>query len=631
MKNLAAQHNQQRAAQTIADARYEIRWEKSPQVKLDGGEEVTWLLIADDTETIAPLVDVLTTHGLLHRIVGLPESDSDEEKLEATLRAATESESELRILHLAAFDSDGAMSTRSLERLQHRIISGTTAGPHGRCRSRVQVAHLADHPGAQRVTSEDVISPAQSCMWGFGRTVSFELPQLWGGLADLSTGDADEWSGLIGHILAGPTIEDQIALRDHAVYLARLSRRAAQQTTAQLELRGEATYLVTGGLGSVGLNIAEYLAAHGAGHLVLTGRRPPSDAAQQRIDAIREHYGCQFRVLAADVADQDDVTRVLSIVRTELPPLAGIVHAAGEWASAPLFTIDEAEVDRVFAGKVWGGWHLSQAAADMQLDFFLLTSSLAAVWGSRGQIVYAAANAFLDGLAWWLRGRGVPATSVNFGLWSTGMGDREARDALEVLGIRTMSSAETLAGMAELIAASAPNGMVARIDWPCFLRFLQFRRKRPFLAGIEREMPETAVVSMSSETTPLVDELKAAPVQQRKPLVQEYLRNSVAEVTRIEAQEIRYDKGFSDLGMDSLMAVELHHRMERAFGRQLPVTLAMDHPTLTDAAEYLLGRRARPERTDTRPSRGQAGCGDAGAHGRAHRDRRHGVPLSGRA
>ena len=170
-------------------------------------------------------------------------------------------------------------------------------------------------------------------MWGFGRTASNELPQLWGGLADLSQGDADELSGLLGLILSGPAGEDQIALRGDAVYVARLSRRAERQLPVPFELRGEATYLVTGGLGSIGLEIAEYLAAHGAGQLVLTGRRPPSDAAQQRIDSVREQYGCRFRILAADVADPDAVTRVLSTVRAELPPLAGIVHAAGEFAS----------------------------------------------------------------------------------------------------------------------------------------------------------------------------------------------------------------------------------------------------------------------------------------------------------
>jgi acyl transferase domain-containing protein/D-arabinose 1-dehydrogenase-like Zn-dependent alcohol dehydrogenase/acyl carrier protein len=589
LKNVAARHNRERSAQAVADCRYEIRWEKTAHVvsSLDVGKEFTWLLIADDDRIIVPLVGVLTAHGMRHRILGSPESDADEERLEATLRTAGEQEPALRVLHLAALDPDGAMSTRSLERIQRQTLGSTQRILRAAVAAGLKAPIWVVTLGAQRVTTEDVISPAQSCMWGFGRTMSFELPQLWGGLADLSRGDAGEWSGLIGQIVAGSADEDQIAVREDAVYCARLSRRAEPQRR-ELELRGDATYLLTGGLGSVGLNIVEYLAARGARHFALIGRRAPSDVARRRIDAVREEYGCQVRVLAADVAEPDEVARVLSTVHVDMPQIAGIVHAAGAWASAELSTMNEAEVNRVFAGKVWGGWHLSQAAADMQLDFVLLTSSLAAVWGSRGQIAYATANAFLDGLAWWLRARGVPATSVNFGLWSAGMGDEVSRQKLEVLGIRTMSSAEALAGMSELIAGSTPHGMVARIDWPRFLRFTQLGRKRPLLAQIERETPQTGTILTSSGTTPLLEELKAAPARQRKSLVLEYLRNSVAEVTRIDPLEIRDDKGFYDLGMDSLMAVELHGRLERAVGRQLPVTLAMDHPRLTDAAEYLL-------------------------------------------
>jgi len=131
---------------------------------------------------------------------------------------------------------------------------------------------------------------------------------------------------------------------------------------------------VTGGLGSVGLEIAGYLAAHGARHLVLTSRRQPSDAAQRSIDAIGEQHGCEIRVVAADVADAHDVSHLLATVADQLPPLAGIVHAAGEIGTTALSTLDDAEVDRVFAGKVWGAWHLSEAADDLQLDFFLSTS-----------------------------------------------------------------------------------------------------------------------------------------------------------------------------------------------------------------------------------------------------------------
>ena len=151
---------------------------------------------------------------------------------------------------------------------------------------------------------------------------------------------ADQWSRLIDQLVAAPVGEDQIALRDQAVYVPRLTRRAGQPTGTPLVLRDDATYLVTGGLGAIGLEVAGYLAAHGARHLVLTSRRAPSDAVQQRIDAIREQSGCEVRVVTADVANPHDVARVLSTVRAELPPLAGVVHAAGEISTTPLQALD---------------------------------------------------------------------------------------------------------------------------------------------------------------------------------------------------------------------------------------------------------------------------------------------------
>ena len=277
-------------------------------------------------------------------------------------------------------------------------------------------------------------------------------------------GTADEWSRFINRITTprdSAIREDQIALRDQAVYVPRLVRRAGQPSATPLELRDDATYLVTGGLGSIGLEIAGYLAAHGAKHLVLTSRRAPSDAAQQRIDALGEQHGCEFRVVAADVADAHDVARLLATVQAELPPLAGIVHAAGEIGTTPLSNLDDAEVDRVFAGKVWGAWHLSEAAADLKLDFFLSTSSIASVWGGFGQTAYSAANAFLDGLAWRLREQGISGISVNFGPWSAGMADAESRARLDKRGVRTLSPADALAGLADVVAASSCAGASA--------------------------------------------------------------------------------------------------------------------------------------------------------------------------
>jgi acyl transferase domain-containing protein/NADPH:quinone reductase-like Zn-dependent oxidoreductase len=595
LKQLAAQHNQQRKAQSITDSRYEIRWEKSAATVSGekAGEGSAWLLIGDDAEVVQPLVDALTAQGHRHRILGLPVSDADEERLEVTLRAAVADEPTLRILHLAALDPDSAPSTQSLERMQHRILGGTRRLFRAAVAAELRTPIWLITRGAQRVTSADTVSPVQSCLWGFGRAASLEHPRLWGGLVDLSEGGVDEWSRLIDQLVAAPRGEDQVALRDQAVYVPRLTRRAGQPIATPLALRDDATYLVTGGLGALGLEIAGYLAAHGARHLVLTGRRSPSDAAQQRIDALREQHGCEVRVIAADVANPHDVARLLATVQAELPPLAGIVHAAGEIGTTPLQTLDDAEVDRVFAGKVWGAWHLSEAAAELQLDFFLSTSSIASVWGGFGQTAYGAANAFLDGLAWRLREQGVSGISVNFGPWSAGMADEEARARLEQRGVRTLSPADALAGMADLMAASsaqgAVQGVVARIDWARFLPLYQQAGRRLFLAELEREVPDVAPAPTPSGKTRLVEQLTHAPVQQRKKLVTDYLRDAVADVTRVGAAEIREDVGFFDLGMDSLMAVELRRRIEHAVGKEVPATLAMDYPRLSDVADYLLG------------------------------------------
>ncbi|BBY58767.1 putative polyketide synthase [Mycolicibacterium sarraceniae] len=594
LNKLAAQHNRQRSAQSIADIRYEIRWERSTNSSpAEIGEGAAWLLIGDDAASMQPVIDALTSNGHRHRILGLPVSDADEERLVDELRTAVHDEPGLRILHIAALESDGATSMRSLLRMQHRVLGGTQRLFRAAAAAELRTPIWVTTHGAQHVTGDDTVAPEQSSLWGFCRAAALEYPQVWGGLIDLSSRSADEWSRLIKQVVTASSGEDQIALRGDTVHVPRLIRRTGQPNSTPLELRSDATYLVTGGLGALGLEIAGYLAAHGARQLVLTSRRAPGEAAQRRIEILREQHGCTVRVIAADVADPHDVARLLATVQAELPRLAGIVHAAGENDTTPLSSLESTDIDRVFSGKVWGAWNLSEASADLQLDFLLSTSSISSVWGSYGQSAYSAANAFLDGLTWHLRERGIPGISVNFGPWSAGMADQDARTQLDRRGIRTLSPSDALAGMAEVMASAGSQGpsqaVVARIDWARFLPIYLQAGRRALLAEVGREVPESvAATAPASGTTRLVEQLTAAPVQQRKKLVLDYLRNTVAEVTRTDASEIREEAGFFDLGMDSLMAVELRRRLEQAVGKELPVTLAMDFPRLTDVADHLL-------------------------------------------
>lgn len=589
LSRLAAQHNQQRDAQSISDARYEICWQPARAAGPDTGES-SWLLVGDETEVIRPLTDLLTARGHRYRIVGLPASDADEAAFTDTLRVAAE-DPNLRVLHVGAL-GDGGSSMQSLLRMQHSLLPGTRRMFRAAAAADVRAPVWLLTRSAQHVAAGDVVAPDQSCLWGFGRAAALEVPQLWGGLADLATGETREWSALLGQISQAPgtgTREDQLAARGDGVHVPRLTRRPGQPVTDALPIRSEATYLVTGGLGSIGLEIATHLAAHGASHLLLTSRRSPSQAVSARISALADQYGCQIEVATADVADAHGVAKLLA-THADRPPLAGIVHAAGELGASPMSAQDDAEIDRVFAGKVWGAWHLSEAARDLTLDFFIVTSSIASVWGSFGQTAYGAANAFLDGLSWSLRDRGVAATAVNFGPWaSAGMADAQARARLEERGVATLSPADALAGLTDAIAGGQAQAVVARVDWARFLPLYEQTGRRGFLAELNDELPQQLSPSSAGGPTDLVKRLTDAPVQQRRRLLIGYLRDAVAEVTRVDVDEIREDAGFFDVGMDSLMAVELRRRIETGVGREIPATLAMDHPRIDAVADYLLG------------------------------------------
>ncbi|MGK2854145.1 MAG: type I polyketide synthase, partial [Microbacteriaceae bacterium] len=591
LSKLAVQHNRQRDAQSISDARYEIRWHVSaPASPARAGEGSAWLLIGDGADTSQPLLDALTAHGHRYRTLAFPASDADEERLAGELRAAVEDEPALRILHLGALEKDRSPSMRTLLRMQHRVLDGTQRLFRAAAAADLRAPIWVLTHGAQRVGDTDLVAPEQTSLWGFCRAVALEYPQVWGGLADVAAGTDDEWSRLITWVSNAARGDDQIAVRGHAVHVPRLTRRTGQPNPSALELRSAATYLVTGGFGALGLEIAGYLAAHGARQLVLTSRRAPSEAAQQRIDEIHRQYGCQVRIITADVANPHDIAHLIATIEAELAPLAGIVHAAGENSTTPLNTLDAAELDRVFSGKVWGEWYLSEAITDSKLDFFLSTSSISAVWGSYGQSAYSAANAFLDGLTWRLREQGVPAFSVNFGPWAAGMADGEARTQLDRRGVRTLPPADALAGMADVLVGAGTHGVVARIDWARFLPVYFQTGERALLAEVAGEVPESiSAAPAAAGTTQFVERLTSAPVQQRKKLVLEELRDAVAEVTQIDAAEIREETGLFDLGLDSLMAVELRRRLEQSVGAELPATLAMDHPRLTDMADYLLG------------------------------------------
>ena len=308
---------------------------------------------------------------------------------------------------------------------------------------------------------------------------------------------------------------------------------------------------------------------------------------KRRIDALREQHGCDVRVVAADVADPHDVARLLATVQAELPPLAGIVHAAGEIGTTPLSTLDDAEVDRVFAGKVWGAWHLSEASrrpAAGLLPVHLLDrlgmGQLRSDRLRRGQRLprragLAAARAGRPRDQRQLRpvvgGHGRRrrlAHATGSARHPDAVARRRAGRYGRRHGGRRCTRTGTSSGGPDRLGplpAALPAGRPAGIPGRAGARGARIGVGESS-AGRRRAPP-----GWSSSSPPL--RCSSA----RNSLI-DYLRDTVAEVTRIDAAEIREEAGFFDLGMDSLMAVELRRRLEQAVGKELPATLAMDFP-----------------------------------------------------
>jgi myxalamid-type polyketide synthase MxaB len=347
-------------------------------------------------------------------------------------------------------------------------------------------------------------------------------------------------------------------------------------------VRSDGTYLITGGLGALGLHVAGWLVEQGARHLVLAGRRGLGEAAAQRVRGL-EQAGARVEVVAADVSRRSEVEGLLSAAAQRLPPLAGVVHAAGVLDDGVLSQQSWPRFAKVLAPKVGGAWHLHELTRELPLDFFLCFSSVASLLGSPGQGNYAAANAFLDALAHHRRAAGLPALTVNWGPWAgggmaAGLGEAERR-RLAAQGLDSLAPEQALAALGELLAENATQAGVLRMDWPKLLRSFPKGGEPPLLEAFAPGLPPAP---------PFLQELKQAPPGDRLALLAAYARTQVTRVLGMSPEDpIAPRQPLIDLGVDSLMALELRNRLEAGLGLSLRATLLFDFPTLEALVAHL--------------------------------------------
>ncbi|GAA2456747.1 type I polyketide synthase [Streptomyces glaucus] len=443
---------------------------------------------------------------------------------------------------------------------------------------------------AQSVGAGDAPArPAEAAVWGLGRTLALEQPDRWGGLVDLPHHPDTAVLERLVSVLAVPGDEDQLAVRATGVLAARLVRDTdAGRGTRDRRLHG--TALVTGGTGALGGHVARWLVRHGTEHLVLVSRRGADAPGARELHAELTGLGAEVTLAACDVTDRTALGDLLAAH----PPTV-VVHAAGVLDDGLAADLTPERLARVLAVKADAAQHLHELTRHQELDAFVLFSSTAGVTGNAGQAAYAAANARLDALAQHRRGLGLPATSVAWGPWDgAGMAADPAVTAhLARVGVRALEPDTAVDALGQVLDDGRVCATVLDVDWTRFAAATAYARRGSLLRELTgaAQSPGAAPERPATTGGELAAALHGRPPAERDRIVLAHVRSAVAAVLgHASGAAIDAERAFTDLGFDSLTAVELRNRLTSATGLRLPATLVFDHPTPAALAAHLRTR-----------------------------------------
>lgn len=479
--------------------------------------------------------------------------------------------------------------------------------------------------GGQPVEAESSsLHLQQTPVWGVGRTVALEHPELHCTCVDLDpTGDpidsvadptADTNSLLTS--LAATQEESQIAWRRGMQYVARFVQQLLPPANGSPPVQADASYLITGGTGGLGLSIATWLVAQGAQHLILVSRQHASPAAAEAIAHLQK-AGVHLQVVQADVSDRSALAAVFDLLQSSSaasaasaastfstfsasptasanwPALRGIIHCAGIIEDGMLLEHDWQRFKKVFPAKIDGAWHLHELSQDRDLDFFVLFSSAASILGNQGQSNYAAANAFLDGLAHYRRQQGLVATSINWGPWDQvgiAVSDSAIQAHLKRLGFTALSPEAGLSVFGQVLANQVTQLTVIDWDWQTYVA--QLAAPHNLFSDLPKtSLSQSPVQSTGAGSTPspaILRQLRHARPEQRKHILHTLVHDTVRQILGLpDSAPFDPAQPLTEQGLDSLMAVQMRNAIGHSLQQALPVSLAFNYPTVNAIVDYV--------------------------------------------
>lgn len=589
---LSAWRRERTRRSTVDSWRYRVTW-----APLAGGAFTgltgTWLLVVPPGDRRADAIGrALTASGAAVVTAGTDDA-TDRTALAARLRDALGGQQPAGVLSLTAAEAPAGAGH---DGLPYPVESTVTLFQALRDADVDAPLWCVTSDAVAVDTAEDV-DPGAASLWGLGTVLALDAPGTWGGLVDIDASETGDRAALdrLCRILSGADGEEQVAVRRTGAFARRLVRAPlGDDDPAPWRPRG--TVLVTGGTGVVGGHVARWLARGGAERIVLTSRRGPKAPGATELFAELTELGAEVLIESCDVADPAAVAALIDALPGD-KPLTAVLHAAGVLTEEPpTAEVTPEEFADAMRAKTGGAAALDTALGDRELDAFVLFASGAAVWGTGGQPAYAAANAYLDGLAQRRRARGLAATSVAWGSWGGGgMVGEESGAHLRRMGLAEMDPEPAVRALGLALDRGESHLVVADIDWDLFVPVYTLARDRPLLRELadarrvlDAQNATDAPATTDGGGTGLADRLAGLSEAEQHQHLLELVRGHVAAVLgHAGAASVEPGGVFKEIGFDSVTAVDLRNRLGAAVGLKLPATVVFDYVSSKALAEHL--------------------------------------------
>ena len=604
------------------DVFYSVAWRSSPRGEpiRQRGEAGAWILFADRSGVAEALAERLTARGSTCHLVHGGDAFHQHDRLTWTIDDR-QAEDHRAVLQQIASDErqpvKGVVYLRGLDvpSVDDLMFDALARSSEAACRGALDIVHALTTARSKisaglrlwfvtRDTQDASggarrFNPVQASLWGLGRTIALEYPNIWGGLIDLRPG-----GGLAPAVdaLAAELVdldgETQIAIAaDGARSVARFVRQPLTALPERvLHVRPDATYLIAGGLGMLGVSTARWLIGKGAKHIVLTGRNATADRVEALFSA-DERAAAALHAVSTDISREDEVGRLFRMIGSKLPPLKGVVHSAGILDDGILARLNWARFASLFAPRVYGSWLLHEQTKGMELDFFILNSSLLSMLGSAGQANYTSSAAFLDCLAAHRRATGLPAMAINWCAWSEGglatVSGARGQEMFSSLGMKGLAPHDAMKFFDGLMRRDAGQIALAAADWPVYARRVG---SPPFLSELAGRKGADIGRVIAARDDSII--LPVAPPRERRPLVaaagggrRTAIRALLQRHLLLELgfeEQIDPDRPLNEIGLDSLRSVSLANRLEDEIGMPISVTELISGPSINQLTDHVM-------------------------------------------